>query len=118
MNRVLLFFILWGLSPLKGQDLDLDRLFEDRNLGPVTELLKKGDYDLVARICEAAIQRGMKAPEWRLLRLQALHLMGREMEVRDEVQLAVKIFPDHLGLLMLQHGNACRLGRNDLAEAV
>ena len=55
------------------QDLDLDRLFEDRNLGPVTELLEKGDYDLVARMCEAAIQRGMKAPEWRLLRLQALH---------------------------------------------
>ncbi len=117
MNRVLLLFILWGLSPLKGQDLDLDRLFEDRNLGPVTELLKKGDYDLVARICEAAIQRGMKAPEWRLLRLRALHLMGREIDVRDEVQLAVKIFPDHLGLLMLQHGNACRLGRDDLAEA-
>lgn len=117
MNRVLLLFFLWELSPLKGQDLDLDRLFEDRNLGPVTELLEKGDYDLVGRICEAAIQRGMKAPEWRLLRLRALHLMGREMEVRDEVQLAVKIFPDHLGLLMVQHDNACRLGRDDIAEA-
>ncbi|MCX6857779.1 MAG: peptidase MA family metallohydrolase [Verrucomicrobia bacterium] len=117
MHRVLLLFFLSGLFPLKAQELDLDRLFEDRSLGPVTELLGKGDYDLAARISEAAIQRGMKAPEWRLLRLRALRLMGQELEVRDEVQLAVKTFPDHLGLLMLQHDNARSLGRRDIAEA-
>jgi tetratricopeptide (TPR) repeat protein len=117
MNRVLLLCFLWGLSPIKGQDLDLDRLFEDRNLGPVTELLKKGDYDLVGRICEAAIKRGMKAPEWRILRLRALRYLGRESEVQDEVQLAVKTFPDHLELLMLQHDNARSLGRRDIADS-
>jgi tetratricopeptide (TPR) repeat protein len=115
MRCLVLLLMFWVLSPLKGQDLDL--LFEERNMGPVTEQFQKGDYDLVARICEAAIQRGMKSPDWRLLRLRALRLLGQEQEVQEEAGLAVKTFPDHLGILMLQHENARSLGRKDIAEA-
>jgi len=117
MHRLLFCLFLLELAPIHAQDLDLDRLFEDRNLGPVTELLGKGDYDLVGRICEAAIKRGMKAPEWRILRLRALRLQGRELEVWNEAQLAVNAFPDHLELLMLQFDNARSLGRQDMAKA-
>jgi tetratricopeptide (TPR) repeat protein len=99
-----------------AQQLDVERLFEDRNLEPVAQLLAQGDYELCARICEAAVQRGMKAPEWRLLRVRALMALGRETEARDEVQLAVKTFPGHLELLMLQHAVALRLGRADIAQ--
>lgn len=119
MRRPLLLRIAAVLTlcaaPLPAQQLDLDRLFEDRNLGPVGQLLATGEYELGARICEAAIARGLKAPEWRLMRVQALMALGRETEARDEVQLAVKTFPGHLGLLMLQHDNARRIGRADLA---
>lgn len=104
------------LLPLSAQELDLDRLFEDRNLGPVAQLLAKGDYELCGRICEAAIQRGMKAPEWRLMRIRALMRQGQEETARDEVQLAVKTFPENLELLMLQHENALLLGRQDIAD--
>lgn len=117
MHRAFLLLIFLNLSAsLRGQGLDLERLFEDRNLGPVTELLDRGDYDLVARICEAAIQRGMKSPEWRLIRLRALMLLGRHEEVLDEVELAAKTFPEHLELRLLQHDNALQIGRSDLAS--
>lgn len=105
----------WVLSSL-AQELDVDRLFEDRNLTPVAQMLAQGEYNLCGRICEAAIQRGMKAPEWRIMRVQALMKQGQETLARDEVQLAVKTFPGHLQLLMLQHENALRMGRQDIAD--
>ncbi|MBB5039468.1 peptidase MA family metallohydrolase [Prosthecobacter dejongeii] len=104
------------LLPSLAQELDLDRLFEDRNLAPVAQLLAKGDYELCGRICEAAIQRGMKAPEWRLMRIRALMRQGQEETARDEVELAVNTFPENLELLMLQHENAILLGRKDIAN--
>ncbi|HAL72561.1 MAG TPA: hypothetical protein DCP71_12400 [Verrucomicrobiales bacterium] len=104
------------LLPSRAQELDLDRLFEDRNLAPVAQMLAKGEYELCGRICEAAIQRGMKAPEWRLIRVQALMYQGQEETARDEVPLAIKTFPENLELLMLQHENAQRLGRQDIAD--
>ena len=79
MHRILLLSFL-VICPVFGQDLDL--LFEERNIGPATEMLATGEYDLLARLCEAAIKRGMKSPEWRLLRLRALRLQGREIEVQ------------------------------------
>ncbi len=116
MHRALLLLTILLISPLRGQQLDLERLFEDRNLGPVTDLLNKGEYDLVSRICEAAVLRGMKAPEWRIIRIRALISLGRETEARDEVQLAVKTFPENLELLLLQHDQALRIGRRDIAD--
>lgn len=108
----------WTLlsSPVPAQQLDVDQVFEDRNLGPVKEMLAKGEYDLCGRVCEAAIRRGMKSPEWRLIRVRTLMLQGEETKARDEIQLAVKTFPGHLELLMLQHENALRLGRQDIAD--
>ena len=100
----------------QAQELDLERLFEDRNLAPVGQLLAKGEYELCGRICEAAIKRGMKAPEWRLMRVRALMLQGEETTARDEVQLAIQTFPGNLELLMLQHENARLLGREDIAS--
>ena len=119
MRRFLPLFaglILALPHPGAGQQLDLEQLFEERNLGPVAHLLETGDYELCARICEAAIQRGLKSAEWRRMRVSALMELGREVEARDEVQLAVKTFPGDLELLWLQHQNARRLGRNDLVD--
>ena len=117
MHRFLLLLTVFlSIASLKGQGFDLDRLFEDRNLKPVTELLDRGEYDLVARICDAAIQRGMKSPEWRQIRLKALMLLGRHAEARDEADLAVKTFPENIELHLLQHDNALEIGRQDVAD--
>jgi tetratricopeptide (TPR) repeat protein len=99
-----------------GQQIDLKQLFEERNLGPVAHLLETGDYEFCARICEAAVERGLESPEWRRLRVRALMELGREEEARDAVQLAIKTFPGDLELLLLQHDNALRFGRRDLAD--
>ncbi|MEQ1748745.1 MAG: hypothetical protein ABL974_04950 [Prosthecobacter sp.] len=114
MHRTILL-TLFLTSSLHGQDLDVERLFEERNIGPAKELLAKGNDELAARICEAAIQRGMKAPEWRIIRVRSLMHLGRDTEARDEVQHAVKTFPDSLEMLMLQHENALHIGRQDIA---
>lgn len=109
--------LVWLFLPsAQGQTLDLERMFEERNLEPIARLLDRGEYELCARICESAIERGMKSPEWRILQIRALMETGEETDARDAVQLAVKTFPGHLELLMLQHDNALRLGRQDLAD--
>jgi hypothetical protein len=115
--RLLLFIaVSLALHPSShAQQQDLQRVFEDRNLAPVSQLLASGDYELCGRICEAAIARGMKAPEWRIMRVRALMLQGQETTARDEVQLAIATFPAHLELLMLQHENALLIGRQDIA---
>lgn len=117
MLRTTALCLLLGLAAAApAQQLDLGQLFEERNLGPVNELLATGEYELCARICEAAVQRGLKSPQWRAMRVRALMLLGRETEARDEAQLAVRTFPGDLELLMLQHENALRLGRRDIAD--
>ncbi len=114
MRRALL--LLAFCSVLHGQDLE--RIFEEGNIGPLRQYLAAGEYEDVALICERIIQRGMKSPDWRVMRLQALMALGEDEKARDEAQLAVKTFPGNLELLMLQHENARRTGRKDIMEAV
>lgn len=112
MRRALLLLAL--CSALHGQDLE--KIYEQDNLEPMRRILAGGRYEDVALVCERAIQRGMKLPDWRLMRIKALMALGEEVKVRDEVQLAVRTFPGNLELLMLQHENALRLGRKDIAS--
>lgn len=104
-------FCPWG----HAQQLDLEKIFEERNLGPVAELLARGDYDLVARIGEAAVGKGLKAPEWRLLRFKALIELGQINTALEESKTALVLFPDHFELLMLRHDLARMLGKADVA---
>ncbi len=101
---------------LHGQQLDLEQLFEERNLEPMRQALDAGMDEDVAMISERAIQRGLKLPDWRLLRLQALLNLGREQEALDEAAEALQVFPRHLELLMLQHEIAGRLGRTEVMQ--
>lgn len=112
MRRALLLLAL--CSALHAQDLE--RIYEEDNLEPMRRILASGRYEDVALVGERAIKAGMKSPDWRVLRVKALMALGRETEARDEVQLAVKTFPGHLEMLMLQHENALRLGRKDIAS--
>lgn len=116
MRRLHVFFCFLLLAgAVRAQQLDLEKLFEERNLGPVGELLARGDYELVARIGESAVEKGLKAPEWRILRFKALIGMGQIETVLEETQKALVVFPGHLELLMLRHDCARVLGRQGVA---
>ncbi len=99
-----------------AQQLDLEKMFEDRNLGPVAELLAKGDYELVARIGEAAAERGLKAAEWRIMRYKALAELGQIEAALAEATEALKKYPDNFELLMLRHELAAAQGLDELKK--
>ena len=111
------FFVsfLFALS-LRAQQLDLEKMFEDRNLGPVAELLAKGDYELVARIGEAAAERGLKAAEWRIMRYKALAELGQIEAALAEATEALKKYPDNFELLMLRHELAAVQGLDEVKK--
>jgi len=109
-------FLLFALAfDLHAQQLDVEKMIEERNLGPVAELLAHGDYELVARVGEAAVERGFKAPEWRMMRFRALEELGQLETALTELEGVLKAFPGHFELLMLRHDLAQKAGKADLA---
>lgn len=119
MRPLLVLLLLCVCSSIRAQQIDLEKIFEERNLGPVGELLAKGEYELVARIGEAAVEKGLKSPEWRILRLKALVELGQVETSLDESAKALTTFPGHFEILMLRHDVAKLLGKADVvAEAL
>lgn len=119
MIRTLASAFLLLAASLQAQQIDLEKIFEERNLGPVGELLARGDYELVARIGEAAAEKGLKAPEWRILRFKALREMGQLETALAETEKALVLYPGHFEMLLLRHDLAQALGRaNVMADAL
>ncbi len=108
--------ILCLASTCLAQQLDVEKMFEERNLGPVADLLAKGDYELVARIGEAAAERGLKAAEWRIMRFRALAELGQVESALAEATEALKTYPDNLELLMLRHDLAAQQGLDEVKK--
>ncbi len=102
--------------PLAGQQLDVERIFDEQNLGPVRQLLEKGELELAARICDLAIKRGQPSMEWRMMRLRALAGEGEVEMALAECDEFVKKAPDDLPLLMLWHDLAGQVGKKDEAK--
>jgi len=102
--------------PSTAQSLDLDQLFEERNLGPLIQVLNSGDYELCIRIGEMAKDRGLKAVEWRLVHLDALRALGRLQDALDATTAMLAAFPGDLRLLIQRHQLASDLGQTDLAR--
>jgi tetratricopeptide (TPR) repeat protein len=115
MRPLLVLWLLLTCSAVRAQQIDLEKIFEEKNLGPVGELLARGDYELVARIGEAAAEKGLKSPDWRILRLKALVEMGQIETALDETAKSLVLFPGHFEILMLRHDFATMLGRTDVA---
>ncbi len=117
MLRFLLLSLLSVCAALRGQQIDLGKIFEERNLGPVAELLAHGDYELVARIGEAAVEKGLKAPEWRIMRLRALVETGHVEMALEESATALVLHPGHFELLLMRHDLAHMLGKKEVMAA-
>ncbi|MBN8419953.1 MAG: tetratricopeptide repeat protein [Verrucomicrobia bacterium] len=117
MRLLSFLLILLSISISDAQQIDLEKIFEEKNLGPVGELLARGDYELVARIGEAAAEKGLKSPEWRILRFKALREMGQIDTALEEIQKALVLYPGHFEMLMLRHDLAKLLGRDEIASA-
>lgn len=108
---------LWLMAamPVAAQELDLARIFDERNLQPVKQLLEVGDYELASRICQMAIQRNQPSAEWRLMRVRALTALGEVDEALQVSSDAVAKLPDHLPLRMQRYDLAKRHGKKDIA---
>ncbi|MFM7604717.1 MAG: peptidase MA family metallohydrolase [Prosthecobacter sp.] len=111
-----LFVILSLTSTCLAQQLDVEKMFEERNLGPVAALLAKGDYELVARIGAAAAERGLKAAEWRIMRYKAQAELGQFEAALVEATEALKTYPDNLELLMLRYDLAAAQGLDEVKK--
>jgi tetratricopeptide (TPR) repeat protein len=111
--------VLGSLSaPLApAQQIDLNQLFEERNLGPVKQVLQAGDYDLCVRVGQLAKERGLKSIEWRLIHLQALRALGRLEEALEETVPMLTTYPNDLRLLQPRLQMAKELGRQELIDA-
>jgi tetratricopeptide (TPR) repeat protein len=117
MIRTIASAVLLFAASLQAQQIDLEKIFEEKNLGPVGELLARGDYELVARIGEAAAEKGLKSPDWRILRFKALREMGHIEQALEETGKALVVYPGHFEILLLRHDLAQMLGRADVASA-
>ena len=95
---------------VQAQFLDVEQLFEERNLAPLSGAFEAGEYSLCERACQAAIERGLKSILWHKVRVQCLIALGRESEAAEVAVAAVDRFPEDLGLLMLRHRVASILG--------
>lgn len=104
----------WG----RGQQLDLEQIFDERNLLPVAQLLEGGDYELVSRITDLAIQRGQKSVEWRKLRLRSLRELGLIDQALTESASYTGSANEDLTLLILRRDLAQSLGKKEEAKAL
>lgn len=113
-----LFALLLILMPFPApaQQIDLEKIFEDRNLGPVGELLARGEYELVARIGEGAVGKGLKSPDWRIYRLHSLVELGQIDTALTETADALQALPGNFEILMLRHDFAQMLGDSKVAS--
>jgi predicted Zn-dependent protease len=117
------FLVIWmvcqGVTVVSlAQQLNLEQVFDERNLEPVGRLLDSGDYELVARISGMAIQRGQKASEWRQLRLRSLRSMGQLEEALEESATYGQPYSVDLPLLIVRHDLAMALGKKDVAKTI
>lgn len=111
--------MVFGVVPeSRAQYLDVDQLFEERNLAPLAAAFDAGEYVLCERVCEVAVQRGLKSVLWHKVRAQSLVALGREKEALEISGAALDRFPDDLGLLMLRHRVASVLGNAEVKKAV
>ena len=106
-----------GAAVVHAQTLDLEQLFEDRNLEPLQRVLQSGDYELCVRIGQIASQRGLKSVVWRRVHLDALTRLGRLEEALTESRAVLTAFPNDLPVLVRQHRLARELGRPEDAAA-
>jgi tetratricopeptide (TPR) repeat protein len=117
MFRTIAAAVLLSVVSLHAQQIDLEKIFEEKNLGPVGDLLARGDYELVARIGEAAAEKGLKSPDWRILRFKALREMGQLDTALAESGKALVLFPAQFEILLLRHDLAHMLGKAEVAAA-
>lgn len=103
-------------ASVAAQQLDVAKIFDEKNLEPVAMMLETGEYELAARICEAAIKRDQPSPEWRMLRMRALAATGQVDVALTECDEHLKKFPDHLPLLVLRQDLAASVGKKDVAK--
>ncbi|QIF01205.1 tetratricopeptide repeat protein [Roseimicrobium sp. ORNL1] len=112
------FASLAVIDSLPAQELDVARVFDERNIEPMRELYQQGDYERVAEISRMFIERGQPSPEWWIFRLQACHELGRVDDLVKASEEAMQKHPKELPVLITCHEVLSAWGRKDEAAKV
>jgi tetratricopeptide (TPR) repeat protein len=106
------------IGSLPAQELDVARVFDERNIEPMRELYQQGDYERVAEISRMFIERGQPSPEWWIFRLKACHELGQVEELVKASEEAMQKHPKELPVLITCHEVLTAWGRKDEAAKV
>lgn len=118
-GRFLAAFASLSLPVLaSAQDLDVQRVFDQRNVEPVRERLAAGDYPTVAKLCTLFIERGQPSPEWWIMRVQADMALGQVNDIAVTTESALQRHKDDLQVLMACHEALTAYGKVELAAKV
>lgn len=109
------FASLAPMGILPGQELDVARVFDERNIEPMRDLYQQGDYERVAEVSRMFIERGQPSPEWWIFRLKACHELGRVDELVKASAEAMQKHPKELPVLITCHEVLTAWGRKDEA---
>ena len=93
-----------GLSAFApAQELDLGLVFDQRKVEPMRELLNKGDYANVAKLCSIFIENGQPSPDWWIMRVQADVALGAVDDIVAATESALQKHKENLRVLMTCH---------------
>lgn len=112
------FASLWLSASVRAQELDLGRVFDQRNVPPIQEALSKGDYSNVAKLCAVFIERGQPSPQWWIMRVQADVALGSVDDIVATTESALQRHKDDLEVLMACHEALTAFGKSELAAKV
>lgn len=122
LARILLIVsVAFGLPSLRlayGQTLDVDRIFDQKRLEPIREMLAKGDYANVAKISKAFLDHGAPSEDWWVLRLQADMATGDLKDITEASEAALQKQKESLHVLMACHTALTAYGKYELAGRI
>jgi tetratricopeptide (TPR) repeat protein len=101
-----------------AQELDLGLVFDQRKVEPMKELLSKGDYANVAKLCSIFIENGQPSPDWWIMRVQAGVALGAVDDIVATTESALQRHKENLRVLMTCHEALTAFGKTELAAKV
>ncbi|RBP47906.1 tetratricopeptide repeat protein [Roseimicrobium gellanilyticum] len=106
------------IRPVSAQELDVARVFDERNIEPMRELYQQGEYERVAEIAKVFIERGQPSPEWWIFRLKACHDLGRVDELVQAANEAAQRHAKELPVLITCHEVLTAWGKKEEAAKI
>src|SRR5688500_539704 len=106
---------LVAIPSLSAQELDVARVFDERNIEPMREIYQQGEYVRVAEMSKTVIERGQPSLEWWIFRLKACHELGRVDDIVTASEEAAQKHSKELPVLITCHEVHTAWGKKEAA---